>query len=59
MGSEVIATLKVGKKTLTAEAFSGWMVDEGFSVAAGEMVWVTLDQNKLHLFDSETEQAVL
>jgi len=59
MGSEVIATLKVGDKTLTAEAFSGWMVDEGFSVAAGEMVWVTLDQNKLHLFDSETEQAVL
>jgi len=59
MGSEVIATLKVGEKSFTAEAFSGWLVDEGFAAVAGGRVWVTFDRNKLHLFDSQTDQAIL
>lgn len=59
LGSEVIATLRVGEKTFTAEAFSGWLVDEGFRVAAGGKVWVTFERRKLHLFDAQSEEAIL
>ena len=59
LGSEVIATLRVGEKTFTAEAFSGWLVDEGFRVAAGGKVWVTFEQGKVHLFDAQSEEAIV
>jgi ABC-type sugar transport system ATPase subunit len=59
LGSEVIATLKVGEKTFTAEAFSGWLVEEGFRATGRRKVWVTFEEGKLHLFDAQTEKALL
>lgn len=59
LGSEVIATLGVGEKSFTAEAFSGWLVDEGFRDAAGGKVWITFDRRRLHLFDAKSGETVL
>jgi len=60
MGSEVIITLKVGEKAFTAQAFSGWLVDEAFRIAAAEeRLWVTFDREKLHLFDAQSEEILL
>ncbi len=59
LGSEVIATLKVGGKTLTAEAFSGWLVDEGFRAKVEGKMWITFKQDRLNLFDALSEEAIL
>lgn len=59
LGSEVIATLKVGDKTFMAEAFSGWLFDEGFRTSTGGKVWATFDPRRLHLFDTQSEEAIL
>jgi multiple sugar transport system ATP-binding protein len=59
LGSEVIAILKVGEKTFTAEAFSGWLVEEGFRAIGKGTVWVTFEEGKLHLFDAQSEKALL
>ena len=59
LGSEVIVTLKVGQRTLTAEAFSGWLLDEGFIDVVGKKVWITFESGKLNLFDARSEKSIL
>lgn len=59
LGSEVIATLQVGRLTLIAEAFAGWLVERGFNTTVGESVWISVEADKLNLFDARTEEALL
>jgi len=50
---DIVVEIRVGKRVLTA------LAPETFRANMGDKVWITFDQEKIHIFDKKTENAIV